>query len=115
MWKTLGNPEDNSLDPFPSYLPVASLNRAGAVDGIKNGKFGFHTAEQKNPWWPVDLGSATGLTGDPARIQNTVTFSLDQSIFFVPFVNLSEAGGINSSSLIPARTPVTTGASRFPA
>lgn len=28
---------------------------AGAVDGVKNGGFGFHTAEQRDPWWQVDL------------------------------------------------------------
>ena len=28
---------------------------AGAVDGIKDGSFGFHTDRQKNPWWQVDL------------------------------------------------------------
>ena len=30
---------------------------AGAVDGIKNGRFGFHVAVgEKDPWWQVDLG-----------------------------------------------------------
>jgi hypothetical protein len=29
----------------------------GAVDGIKNGGFGFCTSLQPNPWWQVDLGS----------------------------------------------------------
>jgi len=33
-----------------------------------------------------------GIDRGPARIQNTATFSRDQSFFFVPFVNLSEAG-----------------------
>lgn len=28
---------------------------AGAVDGIKDGGFGFHTERQANPWWQVDL------------------------------------------------------------
>ena len=28
---------------------------AGAVDGIKDGGFGFHTDKEKNPWWQVDL------------------------------------------------------------
>jgi len=41
--------------------PTSASDAAGAVDGIKNGKFGFHTSEQKNPWWQVDLGSATAL------------------------------------------------------
>lgn len=30
---------------------------AGAVDGVKNGKFGFHCAVgEHDPWWQVDLG-----------------------------------------------------------
>ncbi len=29
----------------------------GAVDGVKNGSFGFHTDNEENPWWQVDLGS----------------------------------------------------------
>jgi len=29
---------------------------AGACDGVKNGKWGFHTASgEQNPWWQVDL------------------------------------------------------------
>ncbi|MFV2069169.1 MAG: discoidin domain-containing protein, partial [Pirellulales bacterium] len=31
---------------------------AGAVDGIKNGRFGFHVeVGEKAPWWQVDLGT----------------------------------------------------------
>ncbi|MHB8955516.1 MAG: HzsA-related protein [Pirellulaceae bacterium] len=29
---------------------------AGAVDGIKDGKYAFHTNQEPNPWWQVDLG-----------------------------------------------------------
>ena len=29
---------------------------AGGVDGVKNGKWGFHTAMEDDPWWQVDLG-----------------------------------------------------------
>src|SRR6185503_8422180 len=28
----------------------------GAVDGQKTGGYGFHTSEEANPWWEVDLG-----------------------------------------------------------
>ncbi len=34
---------------------------AGGVDGVKNGKWGFHTADEANPWWQVDLGQPTSL------------------------------------------------------
>lgn len=30
---------------------------AGACDGVKDGKWGFHTDLQDNPWWQVDLGA----------------------------------------------------------
>ena len=29
---------------------------AGACDGVKNGKWGFHTLQEPDPWWQVDLG-----------------------------------------------------------
>jgi hypothetical protein len=29
---------------------------SGAVDGQKTGKWGFHTENEENPWWQVDLG-----------------------------------------------------------
>jgi len=34
---------------------------AGGVDGVKDGKWGFHTEHEKNPWWQVDLGQMTAL------------------------------------------------------
>jgi hypothetical protein len=39
--------------------PVATWqDAAGAVDGRKDGKYAFHTAQEPNPWWQVDLGQA---------------------------------------------------------
>jgi len=34
---------------------------AGGVDGVKTGKWGFHTAIEKDPWWQVDLGEAMAI------------------------------------------------------
>jgi len=34
---------------------------AGAVDGIVNGKWGFHTAHESNPFWQVNLGNAMDI------------------------------------------------------
>ena len=34
---------------------------AGAVDGVKDGGFGFHTDRQKEPWWQVDLQQVHSL------------------------------------------------------
>ncbi len=36
--------------------PTTRDDAAGGCDGVTNGKWGFHTAEQENPWWQVDLG-----------------------------------------------------------
>jgi hypothetical protein len=34
---------------------------AGGVDGVIDGKWGFHTADEERPWWQVDLGKAAAL------------------------------------------------------
>ncbi len=41
---------------------------AGAVDGLKDGKYAFHTAHEPNPWWQVDLG-------DPRQIARIVVYN----------------------------------------
>ena len=33
----------------------------GACDGVKDGKWGFHTNNEENPWWQVDLGRSHPL------------------------------------------------------
>jgi hypothetical protein len=33
----------------------------GGCDGVKDGKWGFHTADELNPWWRVDLGQPTPI------------------------------------------------------
>ena len=37
----------------PGQLPTAF----GAVDGVKTGRYGFHTAYEDQPWWILDLGA----------------------------------------------------------
>ncbi|NQT39666.1 MAG: discoidin domain-containing protein [Planctomycetes bacterium] len=34
---------------------------AGGVDGRINGTWGFHTENETDPWWQVDLGAATAI------------------------------------------------------
>ncbi len=34
---------------------------AGGCDGVKDGKWGFHTQDEPNPWWRVDLGRQFAL------------------------------------------------------
>jgi len=33
----------------------------GACDGVKDGKYAFHTGHEPNPWWQVDLGQVVSL------------------------------------------------------
>jgi hypothetical protein len=43
--------------------PVTTETDArGACDGVKDGKYAFHTAQEPNPWWQVDLGEAFPLS-----------------------------------------------------
>ena len=41
---------------------------AGAVDGVKDGKYAFHTGSEPDPWWQVDLGQ-------PERISRLVVYN----------------------------------------
>jgi Hydrazine synthase alpha subunit middle domain/F5/8 type C domain len=34
----------------------------GGCDGIKNGKYAFHTGQEPNPWWQVDLGEVVPIS-----------------------------------------------------
>ncbi len=64
---------------------------AGACDGVKNGKWGFHTALEDDPWWQIDLGEPRPL--DHLTIYNrcdhtagraaqlTVSLSQDGKVF----------------------------------
>ena len=51
----------------PGSGPAAPRTRstqadaAGACDGVKNGKYGFHTGLEPNPWWQVDLGQSVPI------------------------------------------------------
>jgi len=38
-----------------------ALDAGGAVDGVKNGRYAFHTGHQPNPWWQVDLGKRQAI------------------------------------------------------
>ena len=43
-------------------LPTKEQDASGGVDGIKDGKWGFHTQFESNPWWQVDLGKPIALS-----------------------------------------------------
>ena len=37
---------------------ATAQDAGGAVDGVKDGKYAFHTGQEPNPWWQVDLGTS---------------------------------------------------------
>jgi hypothetical protein len=41
---------------------TTSSDAGGAVDGVKNGRWGFCTSQEDRPWWQVDLGTLQGLS-----------------------------------------------------
>ena len=44
------------------FWPASTASDAsGAVDGVKSGRYGFHTNMEPNPWWQVDLGSRQAI------------------------------------------------------
>jgi len=45
----------------------------GAVDGVRDGTFGFHTDWEVHPWWLVDLGQAYLL--QQLRVYNCLEYS----------------------------------------
>jgi hypothetical protein len=45
----------------PGAAVTTQADAAGAVDGVKDGKYAFHTGQEPNPWWQVDLGQKTPL------------------------------------------------------
>ncbi len=54
--------EVRTTEPDTSGKKVTSQqDAAGGCDGIKNGKWGFHTENEEKPWWQIDLGKATAL------------------------------------------------------
>ncbi len=54
-----------TAEPIVEAAPAevtTQLDAAGACDGIKTGRFGFHTASgETDPWWQVDLGEPIAL------------------------------------------------------
>jgi hypothetical protein len=59
-----------------SALKGSAPTPQGAVDGLKNGKFGFHTEFELQPWWMVDLGETT--TFDDVVIYNRLDADCQQ-------------------------------------
>ncbi len=41
--------------------PTTSGDARGAVDGVRDGKYAFHTGAELAPWWQVDLGTEQAI------------------------------------------------------
>ena len=41
---------------------TTAADATGAVDGVKDGKYAFHTGQEPNPWWQVDLLEPTAIS-----------------------------------------------------
>ncbi|KKK92703.1 hypothetical protein LCGC14_2700280, partial [marine sediment metagenome] len=53
---------------MPDGAITPAEDAAGGCDGIKNGRWGFHTALEENPWWQIDLKRVAPL--DQIHIYN---------------------------------------------
>jgi len=53
--------EKRQSTPLTGNRVASEDDAAGAVDGVKNGKWGFHTEFEENPWWQIDLGKPTPI------------------------------------------------------
>ena len=40
---------------------ATALDAGGAVDGKKDGRYAFHTGQEPDPWWQVDLGERRAI------------------------------------------------------
>jgi hypothetical protein len=58
----LASPEDLALRrTATSSSKEWETEPSGAVDGVKNGRFGFHSAEEDQPWLAIDLGGPCSI------------------------------------------------------
>ena len=53
--------QDAKRSPTAPGAATCEEDAGGAVDGVKDGKWGFHTSVEKDPWWQVDLGRPLNL------------------------------------------------------
>lgn len=51
-----------------SYYSTNAETPQGAVNGLRNGHFGFHTDHEDRPWWRLDLGARKAF--DEIRVFN---------------------------------------------
>ena len=60
-WLTQATVRTIPTKPTTVVSATTASDAAGACDGIIDGHFGFHTNQQAQPWWQVDLGEVLPL------------------------------------------------------
>ena len=58
-WLTTSGSTFKALDRATDQC--TQQDAAGGCDGVIDGHFGFHTQQEENPWWQVDLGQTLPL------------------------------------------------------
>ena len=54
--------QKENIDSSGAPLVTTAQDASGGCDGVKNGRWGFHTASgEQDPWWQVDLGKVCVL------------------------------------------------------
>ena len=59
---------------------------AGACDGVRTGRWGFHTDLEENPWWQVDLGRVVPL--DEVLIYNRCDGSQERAFNLIVLTSI---------------------------
>ena len=60
--KTLRMFAEFPISEVRNFLPpTTAADAVGAVDGVRDGTFGFHTGGHPEPWWQTDLGRSVEL------------------------------------------------------
>lgn len=107
----------SSLSPWSRHGQEAGL----AVDGQKTGGYAFHTLDERDPWWEVDLGQVR--TFDEIVVHNRidtcpgrsrylhVSISHDRLVWRPVYAHTGEPfGGLDGD---PLRVPLPRTAARF--
>ena len=108
------------LDQVERPAPITpQSDAAGGCDGIKDGTWGFHTGETKDPWWQVDLGTSRAMDrvviwnrcdGTASRAANLqVLTSTDGEHWQVVFTNDGKVfGGVPDGKPLEVRLSAVT-------
>jgi hypothetical protein len=68
QWQTLIEEDWIQQANAAGMVVTTQSDARGGCDGVKDGKYAFHTVEEPNPWWQVDLG-------ETKRIERIVVYN----------------------------------------